>query len=49
MSTSPSDFDTQIIDGFRANGGPVGGMLEGNQPLLLEVVPVMILTPRETG
>ncbi len=35
MSTSPADFNAQIIDEFRANGGRVGGMFEGNPLLLL--------------
>jgi deazaflavin-dependent oxidoreductase (nitroreductase family) len=35
MSTSPADFNTQIIEEFRANGGHVGGMFEGNSLLLL--------------
>jgi deazaflavin-dependent oxidoreductase (nitroreductase family) len=35
MSTSPADFNAQIIDEFRANGGRVGGMFEGNTLLLL--------------
>jgi deazaflavin-dependent oxidoreductase (nitroreductase family) len=35
MSTSPSDFNAQIIDEFRANGGRVGGRFEGNPLLLL--------------
>ena len=34
MSTSPADFNAQIIDQFRANEGRVGGMFE-NMPLLL--------------
>jgi deazaflavin-dependent oxidoreductase (nitroreductase family) len=34
MSTSPNDFNAQIIDEFRANEGRVGGMFEG-LPLLL--------------
>ncbi|MFL5822697.1 MAG: nitroreductase family deazaflavin-dependent oxidoreductase [Solirubrobacteraceae bacterium] len=34
MSTSPADFNAQIIEEFRANGGRVGGMFEG-MPLLL--------------
>ncbi len=34
MSASPSDFNTRIIDEFRANGGRVGGSFE-NTPLLL--------------
>ncbi|HTU96714.1 MAG TPA: nitroreductase family deazaflavin-dependent oxidoreductase [Solirubrobacteraceae bacterium] len=34
MSTSPNDFNAQVIDEFRANEGRVGGMFE-NMPLLL--------------
>jgi deazaflavin-dependent oxidoreductase (nitroreductase family) len=34
MSTSPNDFNAQIIEEFRANQGRVGGMFE-NMPLLL--------------
>jgi deazaflavin-dependent oxidoreductase (nitroreductase family) len=34
MSTSPTDFNAQIIDEFHANQGRVGGMFEG-MPLLL--------------
>jgi deazaflavin-dependent oxidoreductase (nitroreductase family) len=34
MSTSPPDFNAQIIDEFRSNEGRVGGMFE-NMPLLL--------------
>jgi deazaflavin-dependent oxidoreductase (nitroreductase family) len=34
MSTSPADFNAQIIDEFRANQGRVGGMFQ-NMPLLL--------------
>jgi deazaflavin-dependent oxidoreductase (nitroreductase family) len=34
MSSSPNDFNAQIIDEFRANAGRVGGMFE-NSPLLL--------------
>jgi deazaflavin-dependent oxidoreductase (nitroreductase family) len=34
MSTTPADFNAQIIDEFRANAGRVGGMFEG-APLLL--------------
>ncbi len=32
--SGPADFNTQIIDEFRANGGKVGGAFEG-APLLL--------------
>jgi deazaflavin-dependent oxidoreductase (nitroreductase family) len=35
MSTSPADFNAQIIDEFRANEGRVGGMFEGTPLLLL--------------
>jgi deazaflavin-dependent oxidoreductase (nitroreductase family) len=35
MSTSPADFNAQIIDEFHANGGRVGGMFEGTPLLLL--------------
>ena len=35
MSTSPADFNTQIIEEFRANEGRVGGMFEGATLLLL--------------
>jgi len=34
MSTSPADFNAQIIEEFRANEGRVGGMFE-DMPLLL--------------
>jgi deazaflavin-dependent oxidoreductase (nitroreductase family) len=34
MSTSPEDFNAQIIEEFHANEGRVGGMFEG-MPLLL--------------
>ena len=35
MSTSPADFNAQIIEEFRANEGRVGGMFEGSTRLLL--------------
>jgi deazaflavin-dependent oxidoreductase (nitroreductase family) len=34
MSTSPADFNANVIEEFRANEGRVGGMFEG-MPLLL--------------
>jgi deazaflavin-dependent oxidoreductase (nitroreductase family) len=34
MST-PQDFNAQVIDEFRSNGGTVGGMFEGTPLLLL--------------
>ena len=34
MSTTPKDFNTQVIEEFRANGGKAGGMFEG-MPLVL--------------
>jgi deazaflavin-dependent oxidoreductase (nitroreductase family) len=38
MSTSPADFNSQVIDEFRANSGRVGGMFEGMPILLLHHV-----------
>jgi len=38
MSTSPNDFNAQIIEEFRANEGRVGGMFEGSTLLLLHHV-----------
>ena len=35
MSTSPADFNAQIIEEFHANEGRVGGMFEGGTLLLL--------------
>jgi deazaflavin-dependent oxidoreductase (nitroreductase family) len=35
MSTSPADFNAQIIDEFRGNQGRVGGMFKGTPLLLL--------------
>ncbi|MGZ6617601.1 MAG: nitroreductase family deazaflavin-dependent oxidoreductase [Solirubrobacteraceae bacterium] len=35
MSTSPADFNAQIIEQFRANEGRVGGIFEGSSLLLL--------------
>lgn len=35
MSTSAADFNSQIIEEFRANGGRVGRMFEGTPLLLL--------------
>ena len=35
MSTSPADFNAQIIEEFRANEGRVGGMFESSTLLLL--------------
>jgi deazaflavin-dependent oxidoreductase (nitroreductase family) len=35
VSASPTDFNQQIIDEFRANGGEVGGPFEGAPMLLL--------------
>jgi len=34
MSATPNDFNGQVIEEFRANGGKAGGMFEG-KPLLL--------------
>jgi deazaflavin-dependent oxidoreductase (nitroreductase family) len=38
MSTSPADFNAQVIDEFRANSGHVGGMFESMPILLLHHV-----------
>lgn len=35
LTPDPSNFNQQIIDEFRANGGKVGGMFEGAPMLLL--------------
>jgi deazaflavin-dependent oxidoreductase (nitroreductase family) len=35
MSTSAQDFNAQVIDEFRSNGGKVGGPFEGTPLLLL--------------
>jgi deazaflavin-dependent oxidoreductase (nitroreductase family) len=35
MSTSPADFNAQIIEEFHANEGHVGGMFDGTPLLLL--------------
>jgi len=35
MSTTPADFNAQIIEQFRANEGRVGGMFENSTLLLL--------------
>ncbi len=35
MSTSPADFNAQVIEEFRANEGRVGGAFEGTTLLLL--------------
>ncbi len=34
MSATPADFNAQVIEEFRANGGKAGGMFEG-MPLVL--------------
>jgi deazaflavin-dependent oxidoreductase (nitroreductase family) len=34
MSATPKDFNSQVIEEFRANGGKAGGMFEG-MPLVL--------------
>jgi deazaflavin-dependent oxidoreductase (nitroreductase family) len=34
MATTPADFNSDVIEEFRANGGKAGGMFEG-MPLLL--------------
>ena len=32
-----SDFNTQVIEEFRANGGQVGGMFEGSNLIIITV------------
>ncbi len=38
MSTTPNDFNAEVIQEFRANGGSAGGMFEGKPLLLLHNV-----------
>jgi deazaflavin-dependent oxidoreductase (nitroreductase family) len=38
MSATPADFNTQVIEEFRANQGRAGGMFEGKPLLLLHNV-----------
>ncbi len=38
MSAMPADFNAQVIEEFRANGGKAGGMFEGKPLLLLHHV-----------
>ena len=38
MSTTPADFNDQVIEEFRTNGGKAGGMFEGMSLLLLHNV-----------
>jgi deazaflavin-dependent oxidoreductase (nitroreductase family) len=38
MSATPNDFNAQVIEEFRANGGKAGGMFEGMSLLLLHNV-----------
>ena len=46
MSTTPADFNAQIIEQFRANGGHVSGPFEGSTLLLLHHVGAKTGTPR---
>ena len=46
MSTSPQDFNAQIIEEFHANEGRVGGSFEGMPLLLLHHVGARTGTPR---
>ncbi len=46
MSSSPQDFNAQIIDEFRANQGRVGGPFEGATLLLLHHVGAKSATDR---
>jgi deazaflavin-dependent oxidoreductase (nitroreductase family) len=38
MSTTPNDFNDNVIEEFRTNGGKAGGMFEGKPLLLLHNV-----------
>ncbi|MFT3864727.1 MAG: nitroreductase family deazaflavin-dependent oxidoreductase [Solirubrobacterales bacterium] len=38
MSATPADFNSQVIEEFRANGGKAGGIFEGKPLLLLHNV-----------
>jgi deazaflavin-dependent oxidoreductase (nitroreductase family) len=38
MTTTPADFNANVIEEFRANGGKAGGMFEGKPLLLLHNV-----------
>ncbi len=38
MAATPNDFNAQVIEEFRANGGKAGGMFEGAALLLLHNV-----------
>ena len=46
LTPDPSNFNQQIIDEFRANGGKVGGMFEGAPMLLLTTVGARSGQPR---
>ncbi len=48
MSTSPQDFNAQVIDEFRSNDGKVGGMFDGMPLLLLHHVGAKSGTERVT-
>jgi len=48
MSDSRHDFNTSIIDEFRANGGVVGGPFEGRHMLLLHTTGVKSGAARTT-
>jgi len=43
---SPQDWNKQVIEEFRANGGKVGGMFEGRTLLLLHTVGAKSQQPR---
>jgi deazaflavin-dependent oxidoreductase (nitroreductase family) len=46
--TSPNDFNRQIVEEFRANGGKVGGMFAGRNMLLLTTTGAKSGTRRTT-
>jgi deazaflavin-dependent oxidoreductase (nitroreductase family) len=46
MSSSPNDFNAQVIEEFRANDGRVGGIFDGAPVLLLHHTGAKSGTPR---
>jgi deazaflavin-dependent oxidoreductase (nitroreductase family) len=44
--SAPNDYNAQIIEEFRANGGRVGGRFEGSTLLLLHHIGARSQTPR---
>jgi deazaflavin-dependent oxidoreductase (nitroreductase family) len=48
MSSNPNDFNRQVIEEFRANGGKVGGPFAGSPMLLLTTTGAKSGQPRTT-